>query len=277
MVSYAQNCEDVVLNRAFGGKTSGFYIDVGANDPVQDSVTKHFYDIGWTGINIEPIRALHAELERVRPRDINLCVGVGSEPGELEFSEVDVHHGRSTFNALLGSVNSELGHTATVRKVPIRTLGDICAQYVRGDIDFLKVDVEGFEEQVFRGHDWEGFRPKVVLAEDNFAEGWHDFVISKGYVHTLHDGLNRFYVREDLVADVGARLNRPAVHAVDGYDLWYYVAQLNSVTEQLVAERSARASTPAGSRPVAPGAIGRVLRRIARTRTGSRVRRILGV
>jgi hypothetical protein len=27
MISYAQNFEDVVLNRAFGGRAAGFYID----------------------------------------------------------------------------------------------------------------------------------------------------------------------------------------------------------------------------------------------------------
>ena len=54
MISYAQNQEDVLLRREFPDCTNGFYIDVGANDPVWDSVTKHFYDRGWHGINIEP-------------------------------------------------------------------------------------------------------------------------------------------------------------------------------------------------------------------------------
>jgi hypothetical protein len=53
-ISYAQNQGDVMLYRALGDVKQGFYIDVGAQDPVIDSVTKAFYDGGWHGIDIEP-------------------------------------------------------------------------------------------------------------------------------------------------------------------------------------------------------------------------------
>lgn len=54
-ISYAQNFEDVRLWRALKQFEHGFYIDVGANDPSHDSVTKAFYDHGWHGINVEPM------------------------------------------------------------------------------------------------------------------------------------------------------------------------------------------------------------------------------
>ena len=52
--SYAQNQEDVVLQIALADVDNGFYIDVGAFDPVTDSVTYVFYKRGWHGINVEP-------------------------------------------------------------------------------------------------------------------------------------------------------------------------------------------------------------------------------
>lgn len=55
LISYAQNHEDIMLWRALKSVQNGFYVDVGANDPVLDSVTKLFYDRGWSGINIEPL------------------------------------------------------------------------------------------------------------------------------------------------------------------------------------------------------------------------------
>ena len=58
-ISYAQNLEDVLLWRALGHIKNGFYIDVGANHPEWDSVTKHFYDLGWRGVNIEPMPREH--------------------------------------------------------------------------------------------------------------------------------------------------------------------------------------------------------------------------
>jgi hypothetical protein len=54
MTSYAQNHEDVLLERCFRNQVEGFYIDVGAWDPVIDSVTQWFYLRGWRGINVEP-------------------------------------------------------------------------------------------------------------------------------------------------------------------------------------------------------------------------------
>nr|WP_244600274.1 FkbM family methyltransferase [Afipia felis] len=54
IVSYSQNLEDILLHRALCHVECGFYIDVGANDPVIDSVTKLFYDAGWRGVNVDP-------------------------------------------------------------------------------------------------------------------------------------------------------------------------------------------------------------------------------
>ena len=52
-VSYAQNFEDVMLWRALKHIKQGCYIDVGAQDPIHDSVSKVFYEHGWRGIHIE--------------------------------------------------------------------------------------------------------------------------------------------------------------------------------------------------------------------------------
>ncbi|HZY84782.1 MAG TPA: hypothetical protein VFE78_08120, partial [Gemmataceae bacterium] len=53
MISYAQNGEDVLLGRLFGGQPDGFYVDVGASDPTDLSLTRHFYERGWRGVNVE--------------------------------------------------------------------------------------------------------------------------------------------------------------------------------------------------------------------------------
>jgi len=46
-VSYAQNFEDVILWRALKHVGRGFYIDLGAQDPVIDSISLAFYEHGW--------------------------------------------------------------------------------------------------------------------------------------------------------------------------------------------------------------------------------------
>ena len=96
IVSYAQNAEDVRLARLFDS-SSGFYVDVGAGDPTEFSVTKHFYDRGWAGINVEPGPAFE-RLEQQRPRDVNLRLAVAPESGEREFWVSTPHWGLSTLS-----------------------------------------------------------------------------------------------------------------------------------------------------------------------------------
>src|SRR6185437_11644232 len=80
--SFAQNGEDVVLWRALGHLGSGRYIDVGANDPTYDSVTRSFYDQGWSGITVEPVHEF-AEAHRVeRPRDELVEAVIASKPSD---------------------------------------------------------------------------------------------------------------------------------------------------------------------------------------------------
>src|SRR5688572_29493242 len=97
MISYAQNFEDVILARTFRGISSGFYIDVGAWDPTVDSVTRHFYDSGWSGINIEPNPLFYERLVLERPRDINLNCAVSDAPEVGPFYVFD-DTGTSTFD-----------------------------------------------------------------------------------------------------------------------------------------------------------------------------------
>lgn len=86
-ISFAQEFEDLIIYNVLKDYVSkGTYIDVGANDPVHFSVTKIFYDMGWNGINIEPLDDKYELLMHERPRDINLCVGLGKEEGELRMA-----------------------------------------------------------------------------------------------------------------------------------------------------------------------------------------------
>ena len=79
MISYAQNFEDVMLWRALKNVKNGFYVDVGAGRPELDSVTKHFYEQGWHGINIEPHSEDFLLLAAARPRDVNLNIAIGPQ------------------------------------------------------------------------------------------------------------------------------------------------------------------------------------------------------
>ena len=81
--SYAQQLEDVILYCVLHDVQHVFYIDVGASDPTVISVTKLFYLNGGCGINIEPLKSKCLLLHEQRPRDINLCIGIGEKRGKM--------------------------------------------------------------------------------------------------------------------------------------------------------------------------------------------------
>ena len=151
IISYAQNYEDVLLNRLFPDRPGGFYIDVGACHPVFHSVTKLFYERGWQGINIEPVPRMFELLADARPRDVNLHMGLSNLEGNLTFYEVPDEIGSSTFAEEHAEGLRRKGHRLEERSILVTTLARVCELYAGETIDFLKIDVESHEREVLEG------------------------------------------------------------------------------------------------------------------------------
>jgi FkbM family methyltransferase len=201
MISYAQNCEDVILARVFDGRSDGFYVDVGAGDPVYFNVTKWFYDQGWSGLNIEPNARLFQKLLAERPRDVNLACGVGARRGEAMLFESRVPE-LSTFVQRRANDYRDEGQTRTVEIFPLTEIVDRYGQGRR--IDFLKIDVEGWEREVLTGFDLRRFRPTVIVIEATIPQtrvrssgDWEAILEGSDYCCVYFDGLNNFYVSRE--------------------------------------------------------------------------------
>lgn len=251
-ISYAQNFEDVMLWRALKNIENGFYIDVGANDPTIESVTKAFYERGWHGINIEPLPSHHADLLRERPRDINLQCAAGDKSGEIDVWECDVR-GWATVSADVVARHMENGHSGTFKKVPVATLTEICAHNVKDEIHFLKIDVEGFEKAVIDGMDFSRFRPWIVVIEatkpnstqENHNE-WEEGVIAADYSLAYCDGLNRFYVAKEHPELLDSLRHPPNV-----FDRFIRPEQLNAELRALQAAAKAEQAEAASNERLA--------------------------
>lgn len=216
-LSYAQNAEDVVLWRALGCVVdSGTYVDVGAADPVVDSVTAAFYDRGWSGLNVEPVPEYAAALRAARPRDTVVERGAGSAAGVFPLTVFE-GTGWSTFDNR--PPHSSIEGTPVRRiEVEVNTLDEILdgSGFAERQIHFLKVDVEGLEEAVLQGIDLSRRRPWVVVVESTEPgstvpthDRWEHLLTGAHYRFCLFDGLNRFYAAEEH-PDVAERLSYPA-------------------------------------------------------------------
>jgi FkbM family methyltransferase len=216
-ISYSQNAEDVLLWRALGHVQNGFYIDVGANDPEEHSVTKAFYDAGWRGISIEPLPSFHQAFLERRPRDVNLAIAAGATNGELTLYDTPDVRGWASPEQSVAELHRLEGHEVIEMSVPVRTLASVCEQYVQGDIHFLKIDVEGFEGEVLKGMDFARWRPWILVIEATLPNSretnhaaWEDMVTGQRYRFAWFDGLNRYYVAEEhpeLLAHFGVQPN----------------------------------------------------------------------
>jgi len=233
-----------LLWRALGHVASGFYIDVGAQSPESDSVTKAFSMRGWRGINIEPHPFYLEQLRQLRPNDVNLGVAVGDEPGRVTMNLVD-DTGLSTADADFARQHAASGYAIRTHEVDVSTLVQIWREHVPDgqDVHFLKVDVEGFERAVLKGNDWMQCRPWIVLVEAMLPneqvechQSWEPILTAAGYRFVYADGLNRFYV-----ADEHAGLAQAFRYPPNVFDGYAGVAQ--SSAEAQYAVQMARAAS----------------------------------
>lgn len=203
-LSFAQNFEDVFVHRCFGARDTGIYIDVGASAPVKDSVTYASYLRGWRGLNIEPIPDRILELRRFRPRDVNILGAVGSRRRPETLYRTEGVGGLSTFERSYVDHLITAGRPVEEVTVAVCTLDEICLEHSIADVQFLKVDVEGREEEVLRGISFVRCRPELLIIEaihpnsrEDRSTSWLTHCKRNEYHEVYNDGLNKFLLRSE--------------------------------------------------------------------------------
>jgi FkbM family methyltransferase len=218
-ISYAQNGEDVVLWRAFQSMPTGRYVEVGANHPTSGSITRAFYDRGWTGVEIEPVHEFAEAFRLARPGDTVVEAAVTDEDVESITIHVVEGTGLSTLDDAIGERHHSEGWTTRDDVVPARRLDEILDTHLQPgeDIQFMVVDTEGSERGVLASVDLRRWRPWVLVVEataPNSSEPthdqWEDLVTGAGYEFCLFDGLSRFYVAEEHAPTLRPALSAPA-------------------------------------------------------------------
>ena len=206
-ISFAQNMEDILLDRVFSDQRTGAYFDVGACHPVLDSNTHFFHLRGWRGVNLEPNPEGIQRFREQRPDDLNLAVAASDRNGSCVFYKVQDHsiQGLSTCDPEMAQRYRAQGVEVFEHSVPIRTLRSIVQEHQIAEPDFLSIDVELQEEDVIRGIDLKHWQPRVIVVEATIPATstpchhlWEPILLEHGYIFAYFNGLNRFYLREDM-------------------------------------------------------------------------------
>ena len=145
----------------FREKNKGVFIDIGCHHPMINNNTYPLYKRGWNGINIDIDYSAIDSFNFLRSKDTNIEIAVSDTIGN---SDLFFYHNRAAKNTL----SKEKGLDAKqIRSIKTTTLNKIIQESIYKDqkINFLTIDVEGFELNVLRGFDFKKYKPELVVLE----------------------------------------------------------------------------------------------------------------
>ena len=171
-LSFSQYGEDLLLwelLRREGRTAGGFYVDVGAFDPIRYSNTNLLHQKGWTGLNLDLNDAAIARFNQIRPGDINVNCAVSDEEQDMVLCKYPADATNRLLPTNAVDRKSLLGedpiYTTTVKGLP---LSAILKKYLpqNARFDFMDVDCEGHDLAVLKSNDWSKYRPFILAVED---------------------------------------------------------------------------------------------------------------
>ncbi|KKT42790.1 MAG: hypothetical protein UW64_C0003G0036 [Microgenomates group bacterium GW2011_GWC1_44_37] len=197
--SYSQQQEDLIVDKIHRYKTKGFFVDIGANDPVRFNNTYRFYLKGWRGINVEPNTKKFERLKKIRPEDTNVNVGISGTKGKLSFYNFHTDT-LSTFSKKEADNYVKQGfEIESIRKVDTLPLKNLLKKLNVRNIDFLTIDTEGYDVVILKSNDWEKYRPKVICVENITQNNTNEnseikkLLVSQEYKLVINNGLNSIF------------------------------------------------------------------------------------
>ena len=191
--SFSQHGEDALVLKIFSGKTNGFFVEVGANDPTALSQTYLLEQQGWRGILVEPQSKCCDRLRALRPRSQIFQVACGA-PEECGTAMLQISDDDTV--SKLAAHKPEAAPVTRVEKVQVMTLDQVLAKAGNPQLDFISIDVEGFEYNVLRGFNLRQHQPRLLLVEDNLPNRLkvHRHIKQQGYRLVKRTGCNNWYV-----------------------------------------------------------------------------------
>jgi FkbM family methyltransferase len=201
----SQAGQDNVIDRIFGQKTAGTFLDIGGYDGLTGSNTVFFEKWrDWTGALVEPVQA-----QRDRAKSIRSCpclgYAVADSDGEAAFIAVTTGFtqmsglSNSYDPAMLERVRADPRHAESVINVPTRTLSAILTETGITDPDFISLDIEGGELTALQGFPFDKHRVGAWAIENNTGSG-DIAALMRGHGYDLIEfcGPDEIYVLRNL-------------------------------------------------------------------------------
>lgn len=162
-VGYTQNEEEKYIVESLSSIENGRFLDIGAHDGITFSSTRKLYDNGWSGVYVEPSPDVLPSLYKNAGSNCTvLPVAIGNSNGRMDFysSGGDMVGSLSTSHVTLWERSVKFNKTT----VDVITVNELEKQ-IGTQFDFVGIDVEGINLEVFNQFDWNKWNPKCVCVE----------------------------------------------------------------------------------------------------------------
>lgn len=166
------------------------------------------YKKGGKGINIDANPDLIELFKKERKRDININAGIGKESSVASFYVLEDSTLSSFSKEEISILIAEHGHELKYEvKVPILTIHDILQRHWNNQYpDFLNIDVEGTDLEIFQSMDFSLSKPKIICAETaEYSPSGNGrkrtdlitLIKNKGYIVFADTYINTIFVESD--------------------------------------------------------------------------------
>lgn len=205
--SYSQSGEDMILNVILCNVKKGFYVDIGANNPLEQSNTCFFYEKGWNGINIDALPGSMKLFNILRKRDINLEIPISDIEETLTYCMFQSSFYNSFDEEIAAKVKDKIDMIDT-KKLDTKKLSWVLDNYCPTKIiDFFTIDTEGFDLKVLKSNDWNKYCPKVIVIEINKAGTGTEsmkneivgFLEKQNYTYYCNTPVNAFFIENTFL------------------------------------------------------------------------------
>ena len=192
---------DYLKNKFFSEYDKGTMVEVGAAGPVFLSQSKPFRDLGWRCICVEP-NPNFAQMHRDAGNEIYEYACSNEDKDDIDFEMVYMPGDGVTYESFSSlGVSQDLsiasGFHSGKDSIPVNTIKVNCRKLdtildlANADkVDYLIVDVEGWELNVMRGFSTLKYRPRVIVLENGIPsthQSYHDFMNNIGYTFDSFD------------------------------------------------------------------------------------------
>ena len=164
-ISYSYGGVDLLILDIFKNQKKGYYLDIGCAHPIKNNNTYLLYRKGWNGINIDLDKENIDLFNSYRKRDFNVTAAVSDKEGE---TDLYFYHNKSALNTISKqNADFQKADISSIKKIKTQSINKILenSPYKDQKIDFLSVDVEGSELDIFKNFDFNKYSPKVIVVE----------------------------------------------------------------------------------------------------------------